>query len=324
MTESGARRTLVSVVVPVYRSEDILPHTHERLTAVLEGLGPGYHHEIVYVDDGSPDGSLGVLHSIAAADSRARVIALSRNFGHQISLTAGLDAARGDVVVVIDDDLQDPPEVIPGMLDLWRAGNQVVYGVRTVRKGESTFKRWTAAAFYRLIQWLSDTPLPLDSGDFRLMDRRVVDALTSMREEGRYVRGMVSWVGYKQAPIAYERDARHSGSGNYTFGKLMRLALDGVLSFSGKPLHLMVQFGMFVTFVSFLFGAYIVFERLTSPHPVSPGWASVIVAVLFMGGVQLISVGVLGAYIGRIFNETKHRPLYLVAERLNEPGEGSE
>lgn len=316
-----AASRLISVVVPVYRSEDILPHTHERLTRVLEGLAPEFTYEIVYVDDGSPDGSLQVLRDIAASDDRARVLALSRNFGHQISLTAGLDAARGDVVVIIDDDLQDPPEVIPGMLELWREGNKVVYGVRTVRKGESTFKRFTAAWFYRFIQRLSDTPLPLDSGDFRLMDRVVVDALGGMREKGRYVRGMVSWVGFQQAPLHYEREARFSGQGNYTMSRLWRLALDGVLSFSSKPLHLMVQFGGIVTAVSFLAGVYIVGARLADPLSEAPGWASVIVAVLFMGGVQLVSIGVLGAYVGRIFEETKHRPLYLVRESYNEPSE---
>ncbi len=309
--------SLLSVVVPVYGSAQILPETHRRLTEVLRSLEDQLDYEIIFVNDGSPDDSLEALRRVAATDPRVRVIVLSRNFGHQVAITAGLDHAQGDAAVVIDDDLQDPPEVIPQMVAAWREGHDVVYGVRTERHGESAFKRHTAAAFYRVLARLSDTPLPLDSGDFRLMDRRVLDALGSMREESRYVRGMVSWVGFDQVPLPYVRHPRHSGESGYTLGRLMKLAFDGIFSFSSKPLELVMRFGMLVTAIAFIYGVILVVERLLNPATVPPGWTTVIVAVLFMGGVQLVSIGVLGAYLGRVFYETKERPLYVVAERLN-------
>jgi len=311
------RAPVLSVVVPVYRSAEVLPETHARLSSVLSDFGPEMDYEIVFVNDGSPDDSLTVLRGLAAADQRVRVVNLSRNFGHQIALTAGLDNATGDAVVVIDDDLQDPPEVIAEMVGLWRDGNDVVNAVRTERQGESVFKKWTASIFYRVLARLSDTPLPLDSGDFRLMDRRVVDALTSMREESRYVRGMVAWTGFKQVALPYTRHPRHAGDSGYTFGRMLKLAMDGILSFSTKPLELTYQFGMAVTLTSFLAGVYLIVERIIEPQSSVPGWTTVVVAVLFMGGVQLLSIGVLGAYLGRIFYEAKRRPLYIVAERLN-------
>jgi glycosyltransferase involved in cell wall biosynthesis len=311
-----AEPRLLSVIVPVYRSEDILPETHRRLSEALNALGPGLGHEIVFVNDGSPDGSLEVLRAIAAADPHVRVISLSRNFGHQIAITAGLDAVIGDAAVIIDDDLQDPPEVIAEMVGKWREGYQVVHGVRSERKGEGAFKRWSATAFYRLMQWLSDTPLPLDSGDFRLIDRAVIDALVAMREESRYVRGMVAWTGFRQCELTYVREARYAGTGNYTIRRLLHLATDGALSFSIRPLQLTTQLGVVVTFFALLWGLWLIVGRLVSTQPAVPGWTSAIVAVLFMGGVQLVSVGVLGAYIGRIFYETKRRPLYFVAERI--------
>lgn len=315
---------LLSVIVPVYRSEEILPETHRRLSETLRALEPDLDHEIVFVNDGSPDGALDVLRDIAASDPHVRVISLSRNFGHQVAITAGLDVASGDAAVIIDDDLQDPPEVIPEMVEKWREGYRVVHGVRSERNGESVFKRWSAAFYYRLMQWLSDTPLPLDSGDFRLIDRTVIDALTGMREESRYVRGMVAWTGFRQCEITYVREPRFAGKGNYTMRRMLRLAVDGALSFSVRPLQLMSQFGLVVTFLALLAGLYLIVERLLGAGPTVPGWTSVVVAVLFMGGVQLVSLGVLGAYIGRIFYESKRRPLYFVAERIGgEPDDGA-
>jgi dolichol-phosphate mannosyltransferase len=309
----------ISVVVPVYGSERILPSTHERLSAVLGGL-EDFDHEIVFVNDGSPDDAFSVLRTLAEKDPHTKVVSLSRNFGHQVAITAGLDTATGDVVVVIDDDLQDPPEVIARMVEKWREGYKVVYGVRSERKGENAFKMWTASAFYRMLRRLSDTPLPIDSGDFRLMDRAVVSALRSMREESRYLRGMVSWVGFSQYALEYSRDPRFEGSGNYTLGKMLKLALDGIFSFSSRPLAVSTQFGVIVTVLSFLMSIALIVQHFFFPQSVAvPGWTSVILAVLFMGGVQLMSVGVLGAYIGRVFYETKRRPLYFVAEALNTP-----
>jgi dolichol-phosphate mannosyltransferase len=307
---------LLSVIVPVFKSEEIIPETHRRLTETLTSLGPELDYEIVFVNDGSPDGLLEVLRGLAARDPHVRAISLSRNFGHQIAVTAGLDAARGDAAVIIDDDLQDPPEVIPEMVAKWREGYQVVYGVRTRRPGESVFKRWTASLYYRLMAALSDTPLPVDAGDFRLIDRVVIDALSGMREESRYLRGMGAWVGFRQFGLPYERAPRQSGESTYDMRRMIRLAIDGALSFSTRPLALMAQFGFLVTVIAFLAGVWLVVERLTGAASVVPGWTSVIVAVLFMGGVQLLSLGVLGAYIGRVFYETKRRPLYLVAERF--------
>jgi glycosyltransferase involved in cell wall biosynthesis len=313
-------RPLLSVVVPVYGSEHILPETHRRLTAVLDSPALGVRHEIVYVNDGSPDGALQVLRAIAADDANVRVLSLSRNFGHQIAITAGIDDAQGDAIVVIDDDLQDPPEVIADMVAKWREGFKVVYGVRSDRKGEHRLKRATASVFYRLLQRLSNTPLPVDSGDFRLLDRAVADALRSMREESRYVRGMVAWIGYPQTPVYYVRDPRHSGKSNYTLRKLMKLALDGIFSFSSRPLSVAIQFGAFVTGIAMAYGVWLIVEHLADPGAAPAGWTTVIVVVLFMGGIQLLSVGVLGAYLGRIFYETKSRPLYFVAERIGDHG----
>lgn len=309
-------RELLSVVVPVYGSEKILPETHRRLTEVLSDPDLAIDYEIIFVNDGGPDDSLSVLRAIAQNDDHVRVLALSRNFGHQVAITAGTDHARGDAVVVIDDDLQDPPEVIAQMVGKWREGYQVVYGVRSARKGEAGLKRATAALFYRILQRLSETPLPVDSGDFRLLDRAVVDALGSMREESRYIRGMVSWIGFRQTPLYYVRDPRHSGKSNYTLRKLTNLALDGIVSFSSRPLSLAMHFGSLVTAIAMLYGLWIVFERIVRPESAPAGWTTVIVAVLFMGGIQLLSVGVLGAYLGRIFYETKRRPLYFIAEKI--------
>ncbi|MDP2181962.1 MAG: glycosyltransferase family 2 protein [Actinomycetota bacterium] len=312
----AVRPSLLSVVVPVYGSESILPETHRRLRAVLTDPNLGVEYEILFVNDGSPDNALNVLRVIADEDPCVRVLSLSRNFGHQVAITAGMDHAQGDAVVIIDDDLQDPPEVIAEMVVKWREGYRVVYGVRSERRGEHRLKRATAALFYRMLQRLSETPLPVDSGDYRLLDRTVVEALRMMQEESRYMRGMVAWVGFSQTPVYYARDARYSGRSNYTLRKLVKLAFDGILSFSSRPLSVAIQFGMFVTLIAMGYGTWLVIERLANPGSVPEGWTTVIVAVLFMGGIQLLSVGVLGAYLGRIFFETKSRPLYFVAEQI--------
>jgi dolichol-phosphate mannosyltransferase len=305
---------MLSVVVPVYRSEEILPETHRRLSEMLTLLGSDLDHEIIFVDDGSPDDALGALRKIAAADEHVRVLSLSRNFGHQIAITAGLDIARGDAAVIIDDDLQDPPEAVLLMVEKWREGFQVVHGVRSERNGETWFKRISAALFYRLMQWLSDTPLPLDSGDFRLIDRVVVDALTCMREESRYIRGMVAWTGFRSCEVTYVREARFAGKGNYTMRRLLKLAIDGALSFSVRPLQLMSHVGLATTGFAIAWALWLIIERLMGVTAAVPGWTSTILAVLFMGGLQILSIGVLGAYLGRIFYEAKRRPLYFVAE----------
>ena len=316
---------MLSVVVPIYCEDELLDEVYTRLKAVLDQVAPELRHEIVFVNDGSTDGSLDMLRAFAEKDPCVRVIDFSRNFGHQIAITAGIDSALGDAVVVIDGDLQDPPEVIFEMVRLWREGNQVVYGTRATREGEGAFKRGTAKLFYRLLNSLSDTPLPLDTGDFRLMDRVVVDALKQMREETRYIRGMVVWVGYKQVALPYNRDSRNAGETKYTLRKMVRFALDGIMSFSSRPLVLAAQFGGAITGFSFLYALWLVIEKLVRPSTSTPGWTSALVAILFLGGVQLMSIGVLGAYLGRVFSETKRRPLYVVAGRYGDdsaPAEG--
>jgi dolichol-phosphate mannosyltransferase len=309
----------ISVVVPVYCEEKILPEFYVRAKAALTSLAPTYSHELIFINDGSTDASLEILHTFARTDPAVRVISLARNFGHQLAITAGLDHATGDAAVVIDADLQDPPELIPGMVRKWEEGFKVVYGVRQSRQGESAFKLATAKLFYRLLSRLSDTPLPLDSGDFRLLDRAVLDALREIREESRYIRGLVSWIGFRQCPIPYQRDVRRAGETKFPVRKMLKFALDGISSFSEKPLRLSSHLGFFITLISLLLAVFIVVRKLLHPDQLIQGWASVMIAVLFLGGIQLLGIGILGEYIGRIFRQSKGRPLYIVAEKVNLP-----
>lgn len=306
--------TLVSVVGPVHNEEDGIGLFYERTTKALESIEPPVDHELIFVNDGSRDSSLPIMQEIAAADPRVRVIDLSRNFGHQIAITAGIDHARGDAVVLIDSDLQDPPEVIADMVAKWRDGYRVVYGQRIQRSGESRFKLITAKAFYRLINWMSEVELPVDTGDFRLMDRKVVEALQSIREENRYIRGLVAWVGFAQTAVLYERDPRVAGATKFTFRKMLRFALDGITSFSEKPLRLAVQIGSFITAVTLALAGWIIVGKILNPRSALPGFTSLMVVVLFLGGIQLLAIGLMGEYVGRIYRESKRRPLYLVDE----------
>jgi len=308
---------MISVVVPIYCEQQILPEFHTRAKAALASLAPKYAHELIFVNDGSTDASLQILHAIAKADPSVRVLSLARNFGHQLAITAGLDHAQGDAAVVIDADLQDPPELIPDMVRKWEEGFKVVYGVRQTRQGETAFKLATAKLFYRLLSYLSDTPLPLDSGDFRLLDRAVIDALCQIREESRYIRGLVSWIGFTQCPIPYQRAVRRAGETKFPLRKMLRFALDGISSFSEKPLRLSSHLGFLVTVLSLLAAVFIIVRKFVYHDQLIPGWASVMVTVLFMGGIQLLSIGILGEYVGRIFRQSKGRPLYIVAEKIN-------
>lgn len=307
-------KPLLSVVVPIYFEEETINEFYSRIKSVLVSLEPGLRHELIFVNDGSTDRSPAMLKELSEMDSSVRVINFSRNFGHQIAITAGIDNAAGDAVVVIDGDLQDPPEVIRGMVEKWWEGYKVVYGVRSVRKGESAFKLLTARLFYRLISKMSDVKLPLDSGDFRLMDRQVVDALGSIREENRYIRGLISWIGFSQYGLEYERDSRYAGETKFNLKKMLKFALDGITSFSDRPLRLSSKLGSLTTMLSFIFMVYIIISKMVNPESTIPGWTSLLVVVLFLGGIQLVSIGVLGEYIGRIYRETKRRPLYVVAE----------
>jgi dolichol-phosphate mannosyltransferase len=307
------RYLLLSVVVPCFNEELVLHETHRRLGGVLAGLDD-LDYEIIYVDDGSRDRTPMLLQQLQVGDRHVRVVEFSRNFGHQIAVTAGVEHAAGDAVVLIDADLQDPPEVIAEMVARWREGYDVAYGVRTDRPGESAFKLATAKSFYRVINRMSETDIPLDTGDFRLMDRKVVDALQSMPERDRFVRGMVSWVGFRQIAVPYRREPRLLGESKYPLFKMVRFALDGITSFSVQPLRVATWLGFAVSAFALLGILYALGLRLFSSNWVT-GWTAMMIAVLFLGGVQLLSLGIIGEYIGRIYGEAKRRPLYLVAER---------
>jgi polyisoprenyl-phosphate glycosyltransferase len=309
--------TLVSVVVPCFDEQAVIGMSHRRLKAALVALCADGHmsHEIIYVDDGSRDKTASLLDDIALSDPCVKVVMLSRNFGHQPAVTAGLDHANGDCAVIIDADLQDPPELIADMVKLWRSGFEVVYGQRTDREGESAFKIATARAFYRGLNALSDVDIPLDVGDFRLIDRCVIDAIADMPERDRFLRGMISWVGFRQTALPYRRAARAAGESKYPLTKMVRFAIDGVLSFSLAPLRFVITIGFWIVVATILGIIYAILNRLFTDQWVS-GWTMLFIAIMFMGGVQLMVLGVIGEYVGRIYMATKARPLYLVKRRL--------
>lgn len=306
---------LISIVVPMYYEEKVADECYKRLKKVMNDNNINY--EFIFVNDGSKDKTFEILNKIAEEDNNTKIISFSRNFGHQIAVTAGVDKAKGDAVVVIDADLQDPPELIPKMIDLWNEGYKVVYAKRKKRKGESFFKLFTAGMFYRILDKMTDIDIPLDTGDFRLMDRDVVNVLKTMKENNRFVRGMVSWVGFKQTPIEYERDERFAGETKYPLKKMLKFASDGIISFSAKPLKLMGSLGVFCVSVSLIIFLYALIRKLTNDVNVVSGWASIMTAVTFLGGVQLLSISVLGEYIGRIYDESKGRPLYVIEKEVN-------
>jgi glycosyltransferase involved in cell wall biosynthesis len=312
MNITSSSRKLLSVVIPCYNEEEVIDETIKRLKLFCDKLD-NLDVELIFVDDGSRDKTRDLIKDYAGHDTRIKLIGFARNFGHQIAVTAGIDAASGDAVVLIDADLQDPPEVVHEMIAKWREGYDVVYGTRTERPGESRFKLATARAFYRLLNRLSNVPIPLDTGDFRLMSRNVVDTLRAMPERDRFVRGMVSWVGFKQTALPYKRAVRFAGESKYPLRKMLRFATDGILSFSTKPLQVSIGMGMFSAMLALVGIIYALWLRLFTNIWVE-GWTALMIAVLFLGGVQLISVGILGEYIGRIYNEVKHRPLYVVQE----------
>ena len=307
-------KMLVSVIVPCYNEEEVIVETNHEIVATLAAI-QGIDFEIIYVDDGSRDATPEMLGAIQAADKRARVVLLSRNFGHQLAVSAGLEHAAGDAAVIIDADLQDPPAVIPEMIERWRDGYDVVYGVRGKRPGETALKLWTAKTFYRLINRISEIEIPLDVGDFRLLDRKVVDVLLAMPERDRFLRGMVSWIGFRQVAVLYNRAPRRAGQSKYPLMKMLRFAVDSVISFSFAPLRLAIWGGFIALGASFVGIVYALAIRLYTTDWVK-GWASIFTAVLFLGGVQLITLGIVGEYVGRIYAEVKLRPLFVVRERL--------
>lgn len=316
MTPRDADRLLLSLVVPCYNEQAVIERTHAEIVSSLGSL-PGVSLEIVYVDDGSQDRTIEILTALTAADPRVRVVCLSRNFGHQAAVTAGIDHARGDAVAVLDADLQDPPGVVAQMLQAWRQGYDVVYAVRTKRK-ESPWKRLGYAAFYRLLTRLAQIDIPGDSGDFSLLDRAVVDHMKALPERNRFVRGLRAWVGFRQTGVVYERQARQAGQTHYPFRKLLRLALDGLFNFSTLPLTVVFALGILVSSLSVLAVLGLLFFKLSGMAVMGhtaeslPGYTSVVLAIFFFGGVQLAALGIIGEYVGRIYLEVKGRPTYLV------------
>lgn len=302
---------LLSIIVPVFNEAEGLGEFHRRLGAVLDGLP--LRAEIVYVDDGSSDGSLECLQALHRGDPKVAVLALSRNFGKEAALTAGLEHAGGEAVVVIDADLQDPPELISAMVAHWRQGYDIVYARRTAREGESILKRFTAYAFYRVIERLCNVRIPRDTGDYRLLSRRAVDSVLRLQEGHRFMKGLFAWIGFRQVGVDYRRDPRHAGRSKWNYWKLWNFALEGITSFTTTPLKVSTYIGLAAAIAAFLYGLYIIIDTLMHGNPV-PGYPSLLVVMLFLGGSQLIALGVIGEYLGRMFDETKGRPLYLVSD----------
>ncbi|MGE7714532.1 dolichol-phosphate mannosyltransferase [Priestia megaterium] len=301
-----------SIVVPVYNEEEVIHETYRRLTEVMHSTKEAY--ELLFVNDGSRDRTVEIIKEYSEQDPAVVLLDFARNFGHQIAITAGMDYARGEAVVVIDADLQDPPELILEMIEKWKQGFDVVYAKRTKRKGETYFKKQTAAMFYRFLRAMTDIDIPLDTGDFRLLDRKVCNQMNSIQEKNRFVRGLVSWVGFKQIAVEYERDERLAGESKYPLKKMLKLSMDGITSFSYKPLKLASYAGVTLSGIGFIYLLVVLYLKLFTDSTIT-GWSSLIVIQLFFSGIILIILGMIGEYIGRIYDETKNRPLYIVREK---------
>ena len=301
--------TLLSVVVPLYNEDDVLREFHRRLVGVLDKMS--CLSEVIYINDGSTDASLDVLNELQTRDDRIAVISLSRNFGKEIAVTAGLDYAHGDAAVIIDADLQDPPELILSLVERWKEGNDVVYAIRRERRGETWIKRATADMFYRVMENIAETPIPRNAGDFRLMDKRCIAALSTCRERRRFMKGLFAWVGFKQVAVTYDRDPRFAGTTKWNYWRLWNFAIEGITSFTIAPLKLATYFGLLTALASLAYGTFIICRTALLGRDV-PGYASIMAVILFLAGAQLIAIGVIGEYVGRIFVESKSRPLYLV------------
>ncbi len=315
------KEVCISIVVPVYNEEDVIQEFYKRIKNVARNLDCDLT-EIIFVDDGSKDSSYTQLIELAQHDSTVKVIKFSRNFGHQIAISAGMENAKGDAVVIIDADLQDPPEVIHQFIAKWKEGFDVVFGIRLTREGESWLKLWTAAMFYRILHFIAQIDIPVDTGDFRLMSRRALHHVLSLTERDRFVRGLVSWIGFKQCGVSYDREKRNAGETKYPYRKMLRFALDGMTSFSNLPLKLASILGYLTSFLAFLYACSVFIQKALGGTV--QGWATIMVGVLFLGGVQLICLGIIGEYIGRIFNETKRRPLYIIEEVFESKNNGEE
>ena len=306
----------ISVIIPMYYEELVAEECHKRMTTVLKSID-NYEYEIIYVNDGSKDKTLEILEKIAKNDENSKIVSFSRNFGHQAAVTAGLKEVTGDVAVIIDADLQDPPELIPEMLKLWEEGNEVVYGKRKTRDGESIFKLMTAKMFYNTLNALSDVDIPKDTGDFRLVDRKVVDKMNSLPEHNKFLRGLWSWLGYKQYAFEYERKERFAGKTKYPLKKMLKLASDGIIGFSSKPIKFVGILGCISVIISFLILIYSLISFIGNFGNITAGWTSIMFAITFFAGVQLLSLWMISEYIGRIYDETKGRPQYVIDKKIN-------
>ncbi|WCK54556.1 glycosyltransferase family 2 protein [Aneurinibacillus sp. Ricciae_BoGa-3] len=303
-----------SVIIPVFNEEAVVNETYRRLTKVMESIGEPY--ELLFINDGSRDRTAEIIETITVEDNHVKLLNFSRNFGHQIAITAGMDYALGDTIIIIDADLQDPPELIPQMVEKWKEGYEVIYAKRIKRKGESLFKKWSAALFYRTLRASTEVNIPVDTGDFRLMDRKVCEAMRSIREKNRFVRGLVSWVGFRQTAIEYVRDERFAGETKYPLKKMIRLSMNGILSFSYKPLKLAMYLGFLISFASFVALVVTLYLKLFTANTI-PGWTSIMDCLLLLNGITLTILGILGEYVGRIYDETKNRPLYILRSQKN-------
>ncbi len=309
MTEGSKSPIEISVIVPIYNEEQIIPELYKRLQETLVKISAYY--EIIFVNDGSKDNSLGELFKLSEIDKRVYYINFSRNFGHQIAVTAGLDACNGKAVAIIDGDLQDPPELIADLYSKHKEGYEVVYARRSERKGESLFKKLTAKIFYRVLQKVTSVDIPLDTGDFRLIDRKVVTYLKQMPEQNKFLRGQIAWLGFRQTQVLFSRDKRKYGKTGYSLGKMLHFALDGITGFSDKPLQLVTRSGFFISFISFIIILYAIYSHYILDRTIS-GWTSLIISSMFIGGVQLLSIGIIGEYISRINKNVLNRPLYII------------
>jgi len=308
-----------SVVIPAYNEQEVINEAYKRLTTVMKGMNESY--ELVFINDGSTDDTAQIIAGFCENDPSVRLINFTRNFGHMAAISAGMEHARGDGIFIIDADLQDPPEIFPDMAEKWKEGYHVIYGKRIKRKGESIFKRMSASIFYRFLRRMTSVDLPRDTGEFRMIDRKVCDAVNKLPEKNRYIRGLVSWVGFKQIPVEYEREKRFAGVTKYPLKKMIAFATDAVTSFSYKPLKLATTLGFSISLFSFLYILYVFYERIFTDRAIT-GWASTIAAILFTQGIVLMILGLMGEYIGRIYSELQNRPIYIVQEIIEDKGEG--
>ncbi len=311
---------MISIVIPVFNETEVIDTTYQRLKQVMDSLSSKY--ELIFVNDGSQDDTAQKIKGFAEKDKSVKLLSFSRNFGHQSAISAGMDYASGDAVVVIDADLQDPPEVIPQMIEKWQEGYEVVYGKRLKRKGETLFKKVTAKLFYRLLKHLTNVEIPVDTGDFRLIDRKVCDIFCRLQEKNRFIRGLVSWIGFRQTYVEYIREERFAGETKYPLKKMLRFAMDGILSFSYVPLKIASLLGFLVSGASFLYLIFVLMQKLFYPVNLVPGWTSIVAVLLIFNGLVLILLGVIGEYIGRIYDEVRNRPLYIINQKVNFEDEG--